>query len=66
MKKVYKLEPAKLGYFERCNLNTGVIRGRYVLLFWTSNTEFAEKRHILTRNLALCNNISNVNKRIRR
>ncbi len=43
-----------------------VIRGRYVLLFWTAITEFSYKRHILARNLAFEINILIVNKQIRR
>jgi hypothetical protein len=36
-----------------------VIRGRYVPLFWTANTE---KRHILTGNLEFMTNVSHVSK----
>jgi hypothetical protein len=41
-----------------------VIRGRYVLSFWTANLEFADKKSIFDWKIVILNHISNVNKRI--
>jgi hypothetical protein len=54
--RTYQEHKVKLG----CNELYGAVKiqvdlvicSRYILLFWTANTEFADRRHLLTRNLA--------------